>query len=135
MTRTENTIAFLSRIGLAGVLLHQGVASVAPGLFPALPKGMILHSGLGPLQEYAVWPIAALLGFVSLWLILGICSRVVAAWGTAIMPGLCLACVIQDPTDTGCRLLTLAALGLALPVMWMGGGYLALCRRGWSVPI
>ncbi len=73
----------------------------------------------------------SLLLLITVWLALGICARIVAMLGIALLAGHWL---LEMPlTDSPIAGLTLiAALVLAAPVVIWGGGALSLYRGDWS---
>lgn len=74
--------------------------------------------------------LASLLAVAAIWLLAGIRSRVIALLAAitlaAVDPALALAAHPEMPDGV-----VLAALALALPVIFGGGGKWALYRRGW----
>lgn len=127
-------LAFFCRIGLAAIMVQQGVYSLAPALAPGWAGGVVHHTDFGPFHALIIWPLAALLLFLGTWLLIGLCSRIVAAWSAIAMIGLGAACMTQAPMHADCHGVTLVAVMLAVPVLWFGGGHFAVVRRGWSVP-
>lgn len=134
MQAKAKSIAFICRIGLAALLVHQGLYALAPDMIPSWAAGVIRPSTFGPFHTLVIWPLAALLLFLGSWLAVGLCSRIVAAWSAIAMIGLGIVCATQTPTTLDCRTLTLITVALALPVLRFGGGHFALVRRGWSLP-
>ncbi|MEY8841350.1 hypothetical protein AB9K41_20165 [Cribrihabitans sp. XS_ASV171] len=94
-------------------------------------------STITPLEEqfgliFAPYLISGLCLWAAIWLVLGICSRILAVWGLALSLMLVLTTHETAAFTQHMVEFAIAAL-LALPVIFRGGGAFSLHSRGWNL--
>lgn len=126
-----NVAHLLCRLCLALSLLTFAIDGMAISA-PALRSGT---RGLHQIEWMAVITLSALLMVIAVWLIFGLRSRVVALLGLVIFAGqLFWFNALDLQTTYGVWHLVLS-IGLAGPLLVLGGGYFAIYKRGWKVPV
>ena len=91
-----------------------------------------------PVMQTEVWAVTllcALLLLSALWLMVGLFSRLVASVALTLMLGQYLWFQSAGLSLSFGIIHLLVSLGLALPVLAMGGGRFALYRRGWQITV
>lgn len=96
------------------------------------------HHGLSGFYQgewIEVTILSALMMSISIWLVIGLRSRMVALLGLVIFAGLHLwFSALGLQTTYGVWHLAISS-ALAAPLLVLGGGRFAIYRRGWQVPV
>ncbi|MFC3614864.1 hypothetical protein ACFORG_13925 [Lutimaribacter marinistellae] len=116
------------RCAVAALLIKQAVLFFIPSLGPSTITPLGEQFGL----ILAPYLIAGLCLWAASWLVLGICSRILAVWGLAL--SFMLVMTTHDSAAFQWHLAEFAAAALfAIPVLFRGGGAFALHARGWNL--
>lgn len=121
-------VQFLFRLALAATFAIQAATVLIVPSFTA--EAASIFSSINTANIADVLSNALLL-IVSIWLFFGVRTRVVALLGGALFVALLMTerlAIVE--TDAG-RVLTVAVLSLALPLVVFGGGRFAVYARGW----
>ncbi|MGB8622286.1 MAG: hypothetical protein WCD16_05660 [Paracoccaceae bacterium] len=129
MTRGFPSVQFLFRICFAAMLGYQAAAML---ILPALVYHGQSYQAVVDELPYATIALNALLLIISIWLLFGIRTRVVAVLGVALFTTLVLTGRSNVLLDLDGKIVVVAIFSLALPLVAFGGGRWRLYPKdGW----